>query len=292
MVDMMMFVQILLTVVLVVVVIWLTTIYWRREIRMIEANNKAAIESYTIKLKDQMEKMVQIQTQKVSHLEQLKQFVHSRKQNKSLKSKVDFMTDVLCEVQRQCDDADIGKMSARQKKHYDLLREMVSGTIELLHYEELRGVERVDTLVVNTFCQEVFENCEYHVRGEVDLRLETELEDDETVCTNMVCLRKVLTYLLMCAMQFTAEGEIVMEVKRKQQRQKDYLRFAIKDSGKGIPEEVKDVVFDRITGTDIESKIIGVRLRLCKVLTRLLGGSIYLDPSHKKGTSVCLMIRI
>ncbi len=289
---MMMFVQILLTVALVVVVIWLTTIYWRREIRMIEANNKAAIESYTIKLKDQMEKMVQIQTQKVSHLEQLKQFVHSRKQNKSLKSKVDFMTDVLCEVQRQCDDADIGKMSARQKKHFDLLREMVNGTIELLHYEDLREIERIDTLVVNSFCQEVFESCDYHVRGEVDLRLETELDDEETVFTNTACLRKVLTYLLVCAMQFTDEGEIVMEVRRMQQKKDNYLRFAIKDSGQGIPEEVKDVVFDRITGTDIENKVIGVRLRLCKALSRLLGGSIYLDPLHEKGTSICLMIRI
>lgn len=287
-----MFVQILLTVVLVVVVIWLTTIYWRREIRMIEANNKAAIESYTIKLKDQMEKMVQIQTQKVSHLEQLKQFVHSRKQNKSLKSKVDFMTDVLCEVQRLCDDADIGKMSALQKKHFDLLREMVNGTIELLHYEDLREIERIDTLVVNSFCQEVFESCDYHVRGEVDLRLETELDDEETVFTNTACLRKVLTYLLVCAMQFTDEGEIVMEVRRWQQKKENYLRFAIKDSGQGIPEEVKDVVFDRITGTDIENKVIGVRLRLCKALSRLLGGSIYLDPLHEKGTSICLMIRI
>lgn len=289
---MMMLVQILLTVALVAVVIWLTTIYWQRDIRKMEANNKAVMESHTMKMKSQMEKMLQIQMQKENHLEQLKQFVHSRKQNKTLKSKVDFLTDVLREVQRQCEDANISKMSVRQKKHFDLLKEMVSGTIELLHYEELRGVERIDTLVVNTFCQEVFENCEYHVRGEVDLRLETELEDDETVCTNKVCLRKVLTYLLVCAMQFTDEGEIVMEVRRWQQKKENYLRFAIKDSGQGIPEEVKDVVFDRITGTDIENKVIGVRLRLCKALSRLLGGSIYLEPLHEKGTSICLMIRI
>ena len=289
---MMMFVQILLTVALVAVVIWVTTVYWQRDIRMMEANNKAVMESHTMKMKSQMEKMIQIQMQKDNHLEQLKQFVHSRKQNKTLKSKVDFLTDVLREVQRQCEDASIGKMSVRQKKHFDLLREMVNGTMELLHYEDLREIERIDTLVVNSFCQEVFESCDYHVRGEVELRLETELDDEETVFTNTACLRKVLTYLLVCAMQFTDEGEIVMEVRRWQQKKENYLRFAIKDSGQGIPEEVKDVVFDRITGTDIENKVIGVRLRLCKALSRLLGGSIYLDPLHEKGTSVCLMIRI
>lgn len=57
-------------------------------------------------------------------------------------------------------------------------------------------------------------------------------------------------------------------------------------------EDVKDVVFDRITGKNINIKIICVRLRLCKAITKLLDGSIYLDPSHENGTSVVLLIKI
>ena len=87
-------------------------------------------------------------------------------------------------------------------------------------------------------------------------------------------------------------SNVLLEVKRRCQKNKNYLRFAVKDTGIGIPEDVKDVVFDKITGTNIDTKIIGVRLRLCKAITKLLDGSIYLDPSHENGTSVVLLIKI
>lgn len=288
MIGMTFFILILIVVVLVLVAFWL-----------IDQRAKLAE-----RLKDAHE-----DRQKNSRVEQLKDRVVSHKQIKALRSRVDFVKDVLYEVQLQQDSigsyvqvltaehlqpgqAEWNEMIGHLKERSKLLKEMVQGTIKMLRYEETANIEKNETLTVNSFCYDTLESCQQHVKGDVELRLETELEDDETICTNMKCLQTVLTNVLLCAMQFTHEGEIVLEVKRRCQKKKQYLKFAVKDTGIGIPEDVKDVVFDRITGKNINIKIIGVRLRLCKAITKLLDGSIYLDPSHENGTSVVLLIKI
>ena len=282
------FIQILIVVLLVLLVFWL----------MIQKTKLAE------RLKD-----AHLDRLKDARVEQLKDRVVSHKQINALRSRVDFAKDVLYEVQLQQDSIssyvkvltnehlqpgqqEWNEMVDHLKERSKLLKEMVQGTIKMLRYEETANIEKNETLTVNSFCYETLENCQQYVEGDVELRLETELEDHETISTNMSCLQTVLTNMLLCAIQFTHEGEIALEVKRRCQKKKQYLKFTVKDTGSGIPEDVKDVVFDRITGTNIDIKIIGVRLRLCKAITKLLDGSIYLDPSREKGTSVVLLIKI
>lgn len=74
-------IQILIAVALVALVVWLTAVYWHRVIRKVNASNKA--------LSDQQ------------NIDRMKDRAASHKQTKALKSKVDLMTDVLLEVQRQ-----------------------------------------------------------------------------------------------------------------------------------------------------------------------------------------------
>lgn len=178
----------------------------------------------------------------------------------------------------------------RLKARNGQLTEMVNGTIELLHYEDMTELEKNDSLQVNSFCQRVFASCKRHLSGDVDLRLETELDDGEAVTTNMRCLQRVISTLLICSMEFTHEGEIVLEVKHHRHKQKDYLLFTLSDTGMGIPEVAKEQAFEQMTDPDNSHRVIVVRLRLCKALVRLLGGTISLDPSRKKGTAMAFTI--
>lgn len=263
--------NVLAALIIIIMAIAFTSVYW-----CLKIDHEFKIQK---RLKKQLEAL---------HLDHMKDRVALEKQAKTLKSKLDFYYHVLYEVQQE----EWNMVYSQFDERTLLLREMVDSTLKLMSYEDMKEVERADHVLVNRFCQDVFANCHQYLKGEVDVRMETELDDEETICTNMKCLQTVLTNMLLCAMQFTHEGEIVLEVKRRCQKKKNYLRFAVKDTGAGIPEDVKDVVFDKITGTNIDTKIIGVRLRLCKAITKLLDGSIYLDPSHDKGTSVVLLIKI
>ena len=107
----------------------------------------------------------------------------------------------------------------------------------------------------------------------------------------MNCLQRVLTKLLINSMQFTHEGEIVLSVKHHRQEQNDYLKFVLTDTGQTVPMEMRDLAFDRIPNTEVGTKMVMVRLRLCKALVKLLGGVIYIDTSYEKGTSVVFTIK-
>lgn len=243
-----------------------------------------------------------------AHIKRLKDRVSSEKQTNTLKSKVVFLTDVLSEVQKQHEglssymkllttaDLQPGQeewdmVCGQLKDRAHVLGEMVNGTLSLLKYEDMTDIARDDSVAVNLFCQDVFEGCQKYLEGDVDLRFETELDDDEVLHTNLKELQRILTNLIRCSMQFTHEGEIVLRVKHHQKDHQKYLKFTLSDTGLGIPDDTKDIAFEQMTETDISIKNVVVRLRLCNALVRLLGGTISLDPSRKKGTSMTFTIK-
>jgi len=275
------FIQVLLALALVAVVMWLTTSYWRRLYR---------------KMKH------------ASHLQRMKERVISSKQTQVYKSRMDFLNDVLKEVQRQHEgmtsymellnsaqlqpgQAEWNTVSDHLKERADVLSEMVNGTLTLMKYEEMTEIELNDSVLVNPFCHDVFSSCQKYLDGHVDLRLETELADHEIVRSNLKCLQQVLINLIRCSMQFTHEGEIVLKIKHYKQKHYNYLIFKLSDTGLGIPEEAKDTAFEQMTGGDITNKLVVVRLRLCRALVKLLGGKIYLDPSREEGTAMVFTIK-
>lgn len=299
--------QILLALFLVALAIGLTSVYWRKIIRQqkIQGGNPLT------QVKTDIEPLLDVehdQQMKAAHLERMKDRATSEKQVNTLKSKVVFLNDVLSEVQKQHEgfssqmklltsaDLQLGKvewdmMCGQLKERAKFLGEIVNSTLELMKYEEMSDIDRDDTVLVNSFCKDVFDGCQHYLNGDVDLRLETEMEDDESIRTNLKCLQKILTNLIHCSMQFTHEGEIVLEVKHHRQKQQNYVMFTVSDTGLGIPDHAKDIAFERMTDSDISIKIIVVRLRLCYALVKLLGGSIYIDRTRPKGTSIIFTVR-
>lgn len=252
-------IQILIILAVAVIVMWLTSAYWLRIIRKLKtlAHNKTEPQS----------------------LDLMKERAASQKQAKTLNSRVEFVCDVLSEVQQQLKDQS------------GPLKEMVEDTVELIRYENMSDIEKADVVQVNSFCHEVFNSCKSNLDGTVDLRLVTELEDDETICTSKRGLNLVLEKLLICSMQYTHEGEIALEVKRHRKKQVDYIKFAVSDTGLGVPENAKEAIFERMPDADLSYKVVVARLRLCRAIVKLLGGSIFIDPSREKGTSIVFTIK-
>ena len=243
-----------------------------------------------------------------SHLQQVREQVNSRKQAKVMQSKLDFLQAVLGEVQYQHDGMtsylklltsdDINPSqtewkvaSDHMKKRASVLTEMVNGSLEVMHYEDLTDIGKDDQVQVNSFCQDAFSDCTPYLSGNVELRLETGLDHNHTIRTNIKALQTVLTNLIRCSMHFTHEGEIVLKVKRRRQKSRNHLMFTLADTGLGIPDNAKDRIFEYLPPHDAMMKLIVVRLRLCRALVRLLGGTIYVDSTRERGTAVVFTIK-
>ena len=280
--------QIMGCIALIVVVTGVTAIYWHKVVDQIS---------------NQLE-----QQSKTVHMDRMKDRVTLEKQSQVMKSRLDFYYKVLSEIQKLHDgmtsymellnSADLkpGQEEWKMLRQHmderaDYIREMVDSTLNIMRYEDMKEVERKDHVLVNNFCQDVFESCQHYMTGNVDLRIETHLEDDEKVLTNMKLLQQVLIGLLRCSMQFTHEGEIVLKVSHFRDKNRNSLLFSVCDTGQGIPPDAQEVAFEQMQDTDISIKIIVVRLRLCRALVRLLGGTIGIDTLYSPGTRIYFNIK-
>lgn len=186
---------------------------------------------------------------------------------------------------------DWNMMCREVKLKSNLLRDLVDSAIELMQYENLADVPMEDDVLVNEFCKDMFAACERYLKNpNLELMFETSLADDYKVKTNMGYLRKLIKDLLVCAMEYTREGYIKMLVTEDDSRH--LLHFMIKDTGVGMPKDVQKTVFEHLPNAEnMCDKITGIRLRRCRALSHLLGGTIYIDTNNHEGTAIVFSIK-
>ncbi len=137
------------------------------------------------------------------------------------------------------------------------------------------------------------------------LEFVSELDDDvpSTMCTDPHRLGQVLKNLLSNAFKFTEEGKVHLRVSRTSLKRisassttlaSDGLRFAVSDTGIGIPPEKQEVIFKAFQQadgtTDRKYGGTGLGLSICRQLANLLGGSIDLTSQPGQGSTFALSI--
>ncbi len=105
-------------------------------------------------------------------------------------------------------------------------------------------------------------------------------------------LRQILINLISNAIKFTSYGSIKVIASSTSERKTkgDFvLLCSVKDTGVGIPDEVKDTLFDEFTMADQTHSRryegTGLGLAICKKLVTLMGGEIHLTSEVGSGTT-------
>jgi len=97
-------------------------------------------------------------------------------------------------------------------------------------------------------------------------------------------LKQILNNLISNAIKFTQNGEIILGCSVKDRE----LLFYVKDTGIGIPDDFKSVIFERFRQVELEKNRqyggTGLGLSICKALVELLGGKIWLESEEDKGS--------
>lgn len=113
-------------------------------------------------------------------------------------------------------------------------------------------------------------------------------------------LRKVLTNLISNALKFTPKGgAVTVYAAVLNTVDGERLFMGVKDTGKGIPEEDINRIFNRFYQSDNQNQVsvsgqsgTGIGLYLCKRLISLLGGNIRAKNNRKAGSSFHIVLPV
>jgi PAS domain S-box-containing protein len=106
-----------------------------------------------------------------------------------------------------------------------------------------------------------------------------------TMQADLTKLTQLMVNLLSNAVKYTDHGEI----KLAWDIQGESITFFVKDTGIGIPKEKHAIVFDRFRQVDDSNTRkysgVGLGLAICKEISELIGGQLWMESEHGKGST-------
>ncbi|MGE4096393.1 MAG: response regulator [Candidatus Binatia bacterium] len=128
-----------------------------------------------------------------------------------------------------------------------------------------------------------------HQKG-LELLYEIAPDIPDTLIGDPSRLRQILTNLVGNALKFTEHGEVAVHVEKTTEEDNDVeLRFAVRDTGIGIPEEKQHLIFQAFSQADssIARKYggTGLGLAISTQLVRLMNGYLWLESEEGQGST-------
>ena len=134
-----------------------------------------------------------------------------------------------------------------------------------------------------------------------DKGLELSLSQDVTVPKRFIGdanrLRQVLVHLVTNAVKFTEQGSVTVHIasEKKAEREAE-LHVRVTDTGIGIPENRREIIFEPFQQADTTATRrfggLGMGLALAKQLVKLMGGQIWVESQVGKGSTFHFTARL
>ena len=176
-------------------------------------------------------------------------------------------------------------------KNSHTLLELINDIIDISKIEAEQIRIRKSDFEVAPLLKELYENFTINkVKDNVKILLEKRFVENRIIIySDPLRLKQVLNNLLSNALKFTDKGTIEFgyDISLNSGGQR-YVTFYVKDTGKGIPPEKKDVIFNRFHKIDDDKtrffRGAGLGLSISKSLVELLDGEIWLESEEDLGS--------
>ena len=177
-------------------------------------------------------------------------------------------------------DADTVQMIKMVTEQNDRLNKMVK---TLLDMSELQTVGRDDEIILDALVDEVLEDLEPLAEGK-NIRLIGKCKDITMVGSDILIYRLVYNLVENAIKYNHSGGQVTVTAERKEK----HVYLSVKDTGTGIPEELKERVFEPFFRVDKsrsrELGGVGLGLALVREIVRVHDGSITVKSNPSGGT--------
>ena len=177
-------------------------------------------------------------------------------------------------------DADTVQMIKMVTEQTDRLNKMVK---TLLDMSELQTVGRDDEIILDALVDEVLEDLEPLAEGK-NIRLIGKCKDITMVGSDILIYRLVYNLVENAIKYNHSGGQVTVTADRREK----HVYLSVKDTGTGIPEELKERVFEPFFRVDKsrsrELGGVGLGLALVREIVRVHDGSITVKSNPSGGT--------
>ena len=177
-------------------------------------------------------------------------------------------------------DADTVQMIKMVTEQNDRLNKMVK---TLLDMSELQTVGRDDEIILDALVDEVLEDLEPLAEGK-NIRLIGKCKDITMVGSDILIYRLVYNLVENAIKYNHSGGQVTVTADRKEK----HVYLSVEDTGTGIPEELKERVFEPFFRVDKsrsrELGGVGLGLALVREIVRVHDGSITVRSNPSGGT--------
>ena len=177
-------------------------------------------------------------------------------------------------------DADTVQMIKMVTEQNDRLNKMVK---TLLDMSELQTVGRDDEIILDALVDEVLEDLEPLAEGK-NIRLIVKCKDITMVGSDILIYRLVYNLVENAIKYNHSGGQVTVTADRKE----NHVYLSVEDTGAGIPEELKERVFEPFFRVDKsrsrELGGVGLGLALVREIVRVHDGSIMVKSNPSGGT--------
>ena len=177
-------------------------------------------------------------------------------------------------------DADTVQMIKMVTEQNDRLNKMVK---TLLDMSELQTVGRDDEIVLDALVDEVLEDLEPLAEGK-NIRLIRKCKDITMVGSDILIYRLVYNLVENAIKYNHSGGQVTVTADRKEK----HVYLSVEDTGAGIPEELKERVFEPFFRVDKsrsrELGGVGLGLALVREIVRVHDGNITVKSNPSGGT--------
>jgi len=130
----------------------------------------------------------------------------------------------------------------------------------------------------------------------LELAYEIASQTPQAIVGDVTRLRQVLVNLLSNAIKFTQRGRVLVSVSARPLEGQEYeLRFAVSDTGIGIPADKLPLLFEPFSQVDVTTTRryggTGLGLAISKRLVHLMGGTIGVESTAGRGSTFHFTIR-
>ncbi len=182
-----------------------------------------------------------------------------------------------------------GLISPEEKQEYgalikantNMMTSLVEDILSLTDIENGHYKMQTNEYSLNEMCCFSIDTTRIRCPKEVEMYYTTDVSDDYKVLTDSHRVQQVVMNMLTNSCKHTTQGKIHLHCTVNEPEEK--IIFSVTDTGKGVPPEMAEVIFERYKKLDMFVQGTGLGLSICRIIAELLEGRMYLDTTYTDG---------